>query len=463
MPLWCKTVRRACYSCLRGLIQTRDLEVPCASSAEALADLLGHVLRRGLRSTASSSAASARCSARASSVRPSERRQRATHQRAIAGPGRVVLALPLRERQGEELDAPRRTRPRRATRPAHVVRRATRSSAGRRIGELRASSIPRSFHSHARSGGSTMPSMCAASTASASSPAAPATSQAARSNVPSAPVPPGVFASRPRSRWSEHARGHRPGGALPRRRRVSHRPRRTAAGAPGRARAASGTPREKHRRARPGLAGRAPRTGARCPPGRRSPRDGRARRAGRTRDHDPGGRPERETALSGLRPARPRTRMPAARPRRRGATRTRRCREDLHVERAVPAGPTERADDLGRRPSGPGTARTPGTGSGSSSATCSPVMRSTMRTRASSGSWPRLYVSTMIPASSRRPRRAREGIRERVTKPAVSRWAGWIGSKPRRTPASRAAAAARRRPSTTTRAPPPPSGRRAGR
>ena len=190
-----------------------------------------------------------------------------------------------------------------------------------------------------------MPSMCAASTASASSPAARASSQAARKHVRPRPALSAVFATRPRSsRMRSTAAGIVRAQHLPRRRRASRRRRRTAAGAPGRARAASGSPRERHRRARPGLAGQAPRTGARSRPGRRSPRDGRARRAGRSWDHDPR-RPPRasDTAYSGSSTSAAADRMPAARPRRRGATRTRRVSRRSRRRACRPSRPARSA------------------------------------------------------------------------------------------------------------------------
>ena len=233
-----------------------------------------------------------------------------------------------------------------------------------------------------------------------------------------------------------HGRVHRPGAALPRRRRASRRPRRTAAGAPGRARAASAHSARKapscSSRAR-GDELREPR--ARCPPGRRSPRDGRARRAGRSWDHDPR-RPPRtvtrrypgsSTSAAADSYARCTASSDGERPERVG------CREDLHVERAVPAGADgARATISAERPSGSGTARTPGTGSGSSSATWSPVMRSTTRTSASSGlvaEVERVHHDPDVGRAGRR-RGARAHRRARSTKPAVSRWEGWIGSKP---------------------------------
>ena len=114
--------------------------------------------------SASSSAASDCCSASASSVRPSDRRHRATHQRAI----RVLPGRPdarARRARARRARAPPRRRPRRAS-PTPCCSRRTRPSAARRgrATSGRAPSRARSTPS-ARAGGSTIPSMCAASTA----------------------------------------------------------------------------------------------------------------------------------------------------------------------------------------------------------------------------------------------------------------------------------------------------------
>ena len=95
--------------------------------------------------SASSSAASERCSASASSVRPSERRHRATLQRAIRVLAGIVLALALDEGEREELER-LLVGARVVLRPRHVVREgrdpALRGGVGRRAGELHRALVP---------------------------------------------------------------------------------------------------------------------------------------------------------------------------------------------------------------------------------------------------------------------------------------------------------------------------------
>ena len=201
--------------------------------------------------------------------------------------------------------------------------------------ELRASAIARSFHDRASSGGSTMPSMCAASTASASSPTAPASSHAARNGSRPRPGSPDELARRPRSsRSRSRPRSHRQDEVLAPPRRASPPRRRSAAGGPARGRAASGSLLRTLRLARSAPVGGARRTELRSRPDRRSPRAGRARRAGWMRLPTPR---SAEARHRGERPARGFVR--GQRPERV------RCREDLDVEGAVPARGTEGGDE----------------------------------------------------------------------------------------------------------------------
>ena len=137
-------------------------------------------------------------------------------------------------------------------------------------------------------------------------------------------------------------------------------------------------------------------------------------------------------------PAGPRSAPASRRSRRRGSrpSRRRRARGRCSAERVPPS---------------PGRTRSVRSGSGGSSATCSPVTRAAIAASASGRSCQRLYVSAMIPTSGR-PASSSSARASAIvlTNETVSCSAGWAGSRPKRTPASRAAAAISLSPSTTS-------------
>ena len=153
-------------------------------------------------------------------------------RRARGGNGRSTSGRPERgraaRRRGTRRVSARRARSPRSRRLRRVApspccsssepiqRRAPGSS------ERQASSIARSFHSQPASPRSTMPSMCAASTASASSPVARARSQAARKSLRPRPSRAGGVRHAAALELQAHAAPRdRPDGERPRRRRAS--------------------------------------------------------------------------------------------------------------------------------------------------------------------------------------------------------------------------------------------------
>ena len=135
--------------CHRRAPRTRGRSAPVRRRRGRARAGIRRAPRRRTRPTspsASSSAASACCSARASSTRPRERRQRATHQRAILT--WFARALPRsapRGRPGTATSAPSYVA-RVVPRPAHVVRErpdpAAGARVGRRPGELHRALVP---------------------------------------------------------------------------------------------------------------------------------------------------------------------------------------------------------------------------------------------------------------------------------------------------------------------------------
>ena len=278
--------------------------------------------------------------------------------------------------------------------------------------------------------------MCAASTASPSSSAARARSQASRKSLRPRPS---RFSKRVRTRPRSSSRRTRP-----RRSSDAERPR---ALVECRAGVVEPTlqplrPRELRQHLRedgaalldPGPLQRAPRTGARSRPGRRSPRAGRGRRAGRSRRRRPsrGACATKSAARTPPRSARralrrsgaPRTRRVWRRSRRRA------CRPSAGCDR------TARPADLGSiGPSARAGRGRPAIGLGKLVGDVEPGDARRRRVRQPC----RILVAEVErvrhdPDVGRAPlrRAARVHRRSRSRNPSISRCAGWIGSRPRR-------------------------------